>query len=303
MRRICVDKTAALCYNKTKIFLGGNNMNLILKRAAAVLLSAAVLSGGTAMPAAAAEKTAEPVDVKTVCAGYEPLSDDLMYITLTAAVPVRAELIQHSPERDPLPLYDSTLTGSTAGTKYRYAVERGDYTLRLTYSPVTASKSNDRTVEYKFTMENADYSKEPNAFTHTDMEITVSGKACKATEALAPAAGKPADTVKDGIKTQTLSVRLDYYTGGRGDYNGDGLTDVSDAQLVLRAYVARVAGTVSENAPNAMQSTLCDINGDGEVSVDDAQYILKFYTATVAGLEPVWPDGVKDPRYTEKAAS
>ena len=127
-------------------------MNLILKRAAAGLLSAALLSCGAAIPAAAAEQTNEPVDVKTVCTGYEPLSDDLMFITLKAALPVRAELIQHSLERDPLVLYDSTLTGSTAGTKYRYAVERGDYTLRLTYSPATASKSNDRTVEYNFTM-------------------------------------------------------------------------------------------------------------------------------------------------------
>ena len=278
-------------------------MNLILKRAAAGLLSAALLSCGAAIPAAAAEQTNEPVDVKTVCTGYEPLSDDLMFITLKAALPVRAELIQHSPERDPLVLYDSTLTGSTAGTKYRYAVERGDYTLRLTYSPVTASKSNDRTVEYKFTMENADYSEAPNTFTHTDMEITITGKSCKATEKLAPAAGKPTDTYKDGIKTQTLGVQLDYYAGGRGDYNGDGSTDVSDAQLVLRAYVEGIAGKVTENAPNAMQSTTCDINGDGTISVEDAQCILKFYTATVAGLEPVWPDGVKDPRYPEKTAA
>ena len=52
-----------------------------------------------------------------------------------------------------------------------------------------------------------------------------------------------------------------------------------------------------------MQSTTCDINGDGTISVEDAQCILKFYTATVAGLEPVWPDGVKDPRYPEKPAA
>ena len=267
-------------------------MNLILKRAASVLCSAALLSGFAAIPAAAAEQTSEPVDVKTVCMGYEPLSNDLMFITMKAALPVRAELIQHSPERDPLVLYDSTITGSTAGTTYRYAVERGDYTLRLTYSPVTASKSNERTVEYKFTMDNADYSKAPNQFERTEMAITVTGKSCKATETLAPAAGKPADTIQDGIKTQTLGVQLDYYAGARGDFNGDGSTDVSDAQLVLRAYVESIAGKVTENAPNAMQ-----------ISVEDAQSILKFYTATVAGLEPVWPDGVKDPRYTDKPAA
>ena len=56
----------------------------------------------------------------------------------------------------------------------------------------------------------------------------------------------------------------------------------------------QVAGLVSEKAPNAMQSVICDITGDGSLTVEDAQYILKFYTANVAGLNAVWPDGVEE---------
>ena len=269
-------------------------MKQFLIRTAAVLTAFSAFSGSAAFSAFAAEWKKFFVSVKSVCPNYEPLSDDMMYITPGSHLPVRVEIIQHSPERDPLLLYDKTITGGSAEYTYSFAVERGDYTLRLTYSPVDASKSNNRTVEYKFTMENADYSEEPNQFDKTEMNITLTEKNCKATEKLAPAAGKPADTYKEGVKHQELSVQLDYYTGGRGDYNGDGLTDVEDAQLVLRAYVEQVAGLASEKAPNAMQSVICDINGDGSLTVEDAQYILKWYTANIAGLNAVWPDGVEE---------
>ena len=274
-------------------------MKTIFTRTAAMLLSAAACACGTVLPASAVETAApETVHIKTVCPGYEPLSGDQLYLTPDPAMPVRIELYQHSPERANLLLYDSTLTSKTAGTQYSCAVEPGDYTLRVTYSAVKSSKSNNRSAEYQFTVANADYSAEPDLFEQSEVRISLPAHACKATEALAPAAGKVSVTKKDGVLTSALSIPLDCYEGERGDFNGDSTTDVTDAQLVLKEYVEGISG--KKSSASAMQSVICDIDGDGRLTTSDAQYILMFYTQSVAGKTPQWPDGAPDVRYAGK---
>lgn len=62
----------------------------------------------------------------------------------------------------------------------------------------------------------------------------------------------------------------------RGDYNGDDMISIEDAQNVLLAYAETLAG----NAPklNALQKDTCDVNKDGSVDISDAQFILIYYT-------------------------
>ena len=105
-------------------------MKQFLIRTAAVLTAFSACSGSAAFSAFAAEAAEWKkffISVKSVCPNYEPLSDDMMYITPGSHLPVRVEIIQHSPERDPLLLYDKTITGGSAEYTYSFAVERGDY--------------------------------------------------------------------------------------------------------------------------------------------------------------------------------
>ena len=62
----------------------------------------------------------------------------------------------------------------------------------------------------------------------------------------------------------------------RGDYDGDDMISIEDAQNVLLAYAETLAG----NAPklNALQKDTCDVNKDGSVDISDAQFILIYYT-------------------------
>ena len=278
-------------------------MKLTFFRIAALLTGAAsAVSFAAAMPASAAE-TAKPKDtaVETVCPGYVPLSADMLYITPDAAVPVAVELFQHSPERANLLLYSTNLTGDAAGSRYSFAVEPGNYTLRVVYSPVYSSKSNKVVIEHDLSFENADYSVAPNAFEKTEFDLKLAGAVCKDTSRPFPADSNATKTVKDGVQHETLNIRLDYYDGERGDFDGNGRTEVSDAQLVLKEYVENISGKTRTDAANAKQSAICDIDGDGKLSASDAQYILQFYTMTVAGKTPTWPDGAPDRRYPAKS--
>lgn len=271
-------------------------MKTIFNRAAAMLLSAALLCCGQPISAAAADPA--PVVLKTVCPGYEPLSDDMLYLVPDPAVPVSIRLLQHSPERQNLLLYETTLTPSAAGTKYACAVEPGDYTLSITYAPVKSSISSNQVIDHSFTVANADYSEKSNPFEKSEITVSMEAHLCSASETIAPAAGTPTVKTQNGLCTSAVSIKLDYYNGERGDFDGNAVTDVSDAQLVLKEYVESLSG--KKSAATAMQTAVCDIDGDGRITASDAQYILMFYTQTVAGKTPQWPDGAQDHRFAGK---
>lgn len=271
-------------------------MKTMLMRTAAVLVSAAAVLCGGVCPASAAE-SAEPVVLKTVCPDYEPLSDDLLFLQPDPAMPVEIELVQHSPERANLLLYEGKLNAAAA-TKYSCAVEPGDYTLRITYSPVKSSINNNITVEHLFTVENADYAPTDNPYEKTEITVSTTAQLCAATQVIGPAVGRTVANNKNGVYTVNVSIPLQYYSGERGDFDSNGVTDVTDAQLALKEYVESIAG--KKTTANAMQKAVCDIDGDGKLSVTDVQYILMFYTQKVAGMTPQWPDGAPDHRYAGK---
>jgi hypothetical protein len=57
-------------------------------------------------------------------------------------------------------------------------------------------------------------------------------------------------------------------TGKKGDLNGDGLINISDATLALRVAVGLLT-------PSATQKALGDVNGDGKINIQDATKILQ----------------------------
>ncbi len=78
-----------------------------------------------------------------------------------------------------------------------------------------------------------------------------------------------------------------------GDYNNDGLLEISDAQNLLAYSAAHVAGTteslpIVSSAPENM-----DVDGDGEITIADAQYVLTYCAQQAAGLNPTWEEILK----------
>ncbi len=78
-----------------------------------------------------------------------------------------------------------------------------------------------------------------------------------------------------------------------GDYNNDGLLEITDAQNLLTYSAAHVAGTteslpIVSSAPENM-----DVDGDGEITIADAQYVLTYCAQQAAGMDPTWEDILK----------
>lgn len=76
----------------------------------------------------------------------------------------------------------------------------------------------------------------------------------------------------------------------RGDWNGNGKVDVSDAQDVLNAYTASLADMTAEVI--SAQKTACDINGDGQTDILDAQLILLYAVSQSVAETPVTWDNL-----------
>ena len=75
------------------------------------------------------------------------------------------------------------------------------------------------------------------------------------------------------LPTPSYTVSADI-SSKKGDVNGDGKVDLTDAQTVLRAALA-ITG-LNENAQKC-----ADANGDGKVDLTDAQLILKAALAII----------------------
>lgn len=101
-----------------------------------------------------------------------------------------------------------------------------------------------------------------------------------------------AETVYTATSDQTLYARwsdddtpLPAYT--LGDYNDDGIIDVTDAQTVLQVYADQLGtGTLDITEEQFMAA---DVDKDGEITVMDSQLILLYYAYNeLAGIETTW---------------
>ncbi len=72
----------------------------------------------------------------------------------------------------------------------------------------------------------------------------------------------------------------------KGDVNGDGAIDSSDASLVLGEYAAVQTGSAASFTES--QKKAADVNEDGDVSATDASAILAYYADSATGKTPSW---------------
>lgn len=73
----------------------------------------------------------------------------------------------------------------------------------------------------------------------------------------------------------------------RGDFNGDCMVGIEDAQQILSAYAKKLAGSDAGLTEEQVQK--CDINGDGAVDAADAQLVLNYYVKnTIANTPTAW---------------
>lgn len=254
----------------------------------AAMLIAVSVAGN--MQSAAAEDTA--VYPESVCPGFEPLSDDLITVTVTDPLPVSVEIVQHSPERENLVLYQ--YDAKSAGT-YIFRAEPGDYTVKVTAEAVKGSAV--RYFAYSaFRINDANDSVGEDAYELTDYQLSCSCLAVDSSQPCLPVVSDPESAVSDGKMYITQHMDFKQYAVFRGDYDADGDTDNADAQLVLNDYAAWVADKEFRPDKAPGQIAAADYDGDGNLSAADAQEILLFYTMQVAGQIPQWSDGIPDVR-------
>ncbi len=258
------------------------------------------------MPAYAAEETEDDaVYVETVCPDFEPLGEDAFVFSGCYNNNVSVEIVQHSPERKNLELYNSTLK-SDMQKLYVFRVEPGDYTVKISTASVFGG-TKDVTYQQDITIENPDYSTGEDAFTATRYGFF--GKYIAADDMAKAEAVKLMEepvlrSNKETKKGILCSLGFSRYNRLRGDFNGDGIVELSDAQLALSDYSKTLSGKKTNTTP--AQIAACDVSGDGRLDVADAQQILMFYSATIANKTPHWQDGTTtaayDPAYTDLSA-
>lgn len=260
--------------------------------------SVTLLAGSfAAMPVQAADYSAY-VYVETVCEGFDPVYDDTVVVYAPIDGAFSVTVVQHSPERENLLLYEGTFEG-TADTAYVFRAEPGDYTVAVTVDAVRNSAVR-RTFSQDFTIANPDFvtgDESPFSQTAYIFDLTV-------TQVAGNAAADPEHTeahaeITDGVNAVTNSLNFKQYARYRGDFDGDGITGIVDSQLTLMEYAAWLVGAESENPADAETAAACDIDGDGVLSAVDAQQILMFYAATLVGEIPEWLDGLPDSRYQD----
>lgn len=99
--------------------------------------------------------------------------------------------------------------------------------------------------------------------------------------------GIAVDSDRDGSYETTIAKTGDVAEYQKGDADGNGTVDVTDAQIVLQAYSDQVAGFGSPLS--GIQHRAADADENQEVDVKDAQYILTYYVQNeVSGIPTVW---------------
>ena len=115
-----------------------------------------------------------------------------------------------------------------------------------------------------------------NAYTDDDRKVEYKGVICgykgSTAASYAESCGYRFVSLDGGNKNSTVM---------KGDANGDGAVNSSDASLVMLAYSAFSTG--DESVLTAEQMDSADINSDGQVNSKDASIILSYYSYLSTG--------------------
>ena len=105
--------------------------------------------------------------------------------------------------------------------------------------------------------------------------------------------GIAVDADGDNTYETTIAKTGDLFAYRQGDTDGNGVIDVSDAQLTLTAYSETLAG--NQNPLDMTQQKAADVDGNSEVNVEDAQYILNYYLLNqVSSIPTLWKNIIKN---------
>lgn len=88
----------------------------------------------------------------------------------------------------------------------------------------------------------------------------------------------------ESYKTDTNYGATDN-SGSKGDVNGDGAVDASDATMILQAYSALSIG--AGHGLSAAQTAAADVDGDSAITSSDATYVLMYYNYLATTVRPV----------------
>ena len=257
------------------------------------LLSCMAAAAPCTLNAQAAEQSetdGNTVYIETVCPDFKPLGEDAFVFSGLYNNNVNIEIVQHSPERENLELYNTTLE-SDKTKLYVFRAEPGDYTVTISTASVFGG-SPDCTYTQDVKIENPDYATGEDAFSAT--RYAFFGKYLSTADSEKAAAQKLYEepVLRSNSETKKgvmCAVGFPRYNRQRGDFNGDGSIDSADAQLTLNTYADALAGKTDTTQPAARHA--CDINGDGALDSADAQNILIYYVEETTGNTPKWPDG------------
>lgn len=143
-----------------------------------------------------------------------------------------------------------------------YAAEAGTVTDEFTiYDPNDTPKSFT-TLTYNFTVDDV-VSSDTIELTNEDSSGGVDG---------------------DYVVTKDYALHLNSFL--KGDVDGNGIVDASDATLALREYTLVLSEKESELDERHRKAA--DIDGDSSVTASDATYILRYYTQMMSFGEASW---------------
>lgn len=255
-----------------------------MKKVIGILTAALMLTPSFAV---SAERTAPQFDEIVSAVPNYPLEhtgDAVLYVTVTEETAYKIEIIQHSPERENLALYEISYT-QQPGTAWSFALEPGSYTVRTTVN-ATADGYSPQYTEQIFNVENVDYT---NEFKTAEIYHTISlNRENGDSTPHKPVTTVQTNEIREDVLTVERTLSFARYDRIRGDYNGNSEISLADARAVLEQYTIRLAGIESETPPTEGQIAACDINNNDTLDIEDAKSILDYATAAGIGLDFNW---------------
>ena len=255
-----------------------------MKKIIGILTAALMLTPSFAV---SAERTVPQFDEIISAVPNYPLEhtgDATLLVTVTEETAYQIEIIQHSPERENLTLYDITYT-QQPGTAWSFKLEPGSYTVRTTVN-ATADGFSPQYTEQFFTVNNVDYT---NEFKTAEIYHTISlNRESGDNTPHKPVTAELTNEIRDDVLTVERSLSFARYERIRGDYNGDGQIALADARAVLEQHTMNLADIESETPPTEGQIAACDINNNDKLDIEDAKSILDYATAAGIGLDFNW---------------